>query len=374
MSPFAWGGSEELWSRSALELKRCGHRVATSVKEWPQPAESIQKLSAAGVAIRYRKPLDLSLPSRLWRKLQGFSPSGEVTDKISRWLVALQPDLVCLSLANSQDGLEYVRVCRDSGIPYVVIIHGVYDSHWATDAVANEMAQLFSTARRCFFVSQSNRILCEEQIGTTLPNSEVVRNPFNVSHDVALPWPETSPCWRVASVGRLEPHTKGQDILLKVLATDKWKNRNITVSFYGSGEHFGGVVRKLASRYAPVRVEFPGHVENVEEIWRTNHALVMPSRCEGMPLALVEAMCCARIGIVTNVGGHAELVKNGINGFLAAAPTVELFDEALEEAWGCRQDWKDMGAEARRTIETLFPANPATVFARRLETLVKSPA
>ena len=373
MTPVAWGGSEELWSGSALELVRGGQQVGACVKEWPQPAETIQKLAEVGVTIRYRKPLCLSLSSRLWRKIRGVSPYGEVASEVCHWFDSFHPDLVCLSLANSQDGLDYVRICRDSGIPYVVIVHGVYDSLWATDVMASEMADLFSGARRCFFVSESNRILCEDQIGTTLPNAEIVRNPFNVSYDVALPWPETSEAWRIASVGRLEPHTKGQDILLKVLAADKWKNRSITVSFYGSGEHFGGVVHKLASRYAPGRVEFPGHVGNVEEIWRANHALVMPSRCEGMPLALVEAMCCSRIGIVTNVGGHAELVKNGTNGFLAAAPTVELFDAALEEAWARRQEWQSMGIEARRTIESIFPTNPAADFARRLEALAKSP-
>ena len=56
-------------------------------------------------------------------------------------------------------------------------------------------------------------------------------------------------------------------------------------------------------------------------IWAEHHALVLPSRFEGMPLVVVEAMLCGRPCIVTDVGGNAELIRDGINGFLAKAPT-----------------------------------------------------
>jgi len=372
MSPVVWGGSEELWSLSALNLARAGHRVGACVKCWPQPATRLLELDSAEVAVYQRKPVDNSLSHRLWRKTRGISSAQESAGRIAKWLRSLSPDMVCLSLANSQDGLDYVRLCRDLVIPYVLVVHGVYDSLWAEDALAEEMARLYCAARRCFFVSQSNRELCEDQIGTVLSNAEIVRNPFNVPYSATPTWPDPDPYWRLASVGRLEPHTKGQDILLRVLAADKWKQRKLKVAFYGGGEHFGGVVRKLAERQTHGRVEFHGHVADVEEIWRNNHGLVMPSRCEGMPLALVEAMLCSRMAIATDIAGHAEIVRHGVNGFLAAAPSVPLVDAALEEAWNKRQQWQAMGVKARTAVETLFPPDPAAVFANRLEVLSKT--
>ena len=41
-----------------------------------------------------------------------------------------------------------------------------------------------------------------------------------------------------------------------------------------------------------------------------NHLLVLPSRAEGTPIALVEAMICARPAVVTDVGGNVEWLED----------------------------------------------------------------
>lgn len=56
-------------------------------------------------------------------------------------------------------------------------------------------------------------------------------------------------------------------------------------------------------------VAFLGHVENVEDVWAKHNALLLPSRFEGMPLVVVEAMLCGRPCIATDVGGNSELIQ-----------------------------------------------------------------
>jgi glycosyltransferase involved in cell wall biosynthesis len=73
----------------------------------------------------------------------------------------------------------------------------------------------------------------------------------------------------------------------------------------------------------------------------------MPSRSEGTPLALVEAMICGRPSVVTDVGGNLEWVEEPRNGFIAEAPTVRSFGKALERAWMARDRWPSLGAAAR---------------------------
>ena len=69
-----------------------------------------------------------------------------------------------------------------------------------------------------------------------------------------------------------------------------------------------------ASGPASIRVVFPewdafhGHVSDVRGIWYDNHLLVLPSRCEGTPISLVEAMIWGHPAVVTGVGGNAEWV------------------------------------------------------------------
>ena len=162
--------------------------------------------------------------------------------------------------------------------------------------------------------------------------------------------------------------------MFRVLAGERWRRRNLRVACYGSGDQFGQCVHRLAERYAPGMIEFKGVVSNIEQVWRENHALAMPSRCEGLPLALVEAMLCSRCALVTDVAGHTELVKDGINGFVAKAPTVGLLDEALERAWNARNEWRSLGLRARETVTAVIPKDPATVFAKTLEDLSSGPA
>ena len=66
-------------------------------------------------------------------------------------------------------------------------------------------------------------------------------------------------------------------------------------------------------------VHFRGHVNDIRAIWEQNHLLVLPSRYEGLPLALVEAMWCGRPAVVTDVGGNAELCVGKRNGICRAS-------------------------------------------------------
>jgi glycosyltransferase involved in cell wall biosynthesis len=91
-----------------------------------------------------------------------------------------------------------------------------------------------------------------------------------------------------------------------------------------------------------------------------------------MPLALVEAMLSGRVPIVTNVGGNAEVVDDGTTAYVAAAPTEDALDNAMERAWSERHRWREVGAAAAARIRTLIPREPERCFARRLANLVSS--
>jgi glycosyltransferase involved in cell wall biosynthesis len=117
-------------------------------------------------------------------------------------------------------------------------------------------------------------------------------------------------------------------------------------------------------------VIFAGHVSSVEQIWASNHVLVMPSRFEGLPLAVIEAMLCGRPVIATDVAGHAEVIEDGVTGFLADAPTVSSMANALERFWARRAEAKKIGAAAAESIRNLVPANPARIFSDKLKELL----
>ena len=195
-----------------------------------------------------------------------------------------------------------------------------------------------------------------------LANAEVVRNPFLVPWGKPAPWPDEARGLRLACVGRLFPREKGQDIVLRVLARERWRERPVSLTFFGSGPHLEGL-KATADYLGLANVTFAGFATDVAAIWRDHHALLLPSHCEGLPLALVEAMLSGRVAIVTDVAGHGEIVEDGVTGFLAAAPTADHVDEALERAWQRRSEWREIGVAAAERARSLVPPRPERVLA-----------
>jgi glycosyltransferase involved in cell wall biosynthesis len=77
---------------------------------------------------------------------------------------------------------------------------------------------------------------------------------------------------------------------------------------------------------------------------------------------------------VTDVAGNTELLEDGISGFVAAAPTVQHLDDAMERAWEQRARWQEMGLAGRAVAQANFPQDPAAVFAQSLVELARSSA
>jgi len=358
--PDPWGGSEELWSGAAQVLSANGHRLSIFKTSLDQTHPRIQQLKSLSCTVRNLRRLPA--PQPLITRSHLLSLAVHLTVR--------RPDLVLISQGDNYDGLHFGYLCRKLRIPYALVSHKAADHFWPPDKSRRYRREVFAGAVRCFFVSEHNRRLTEEQNGMTLTNAEVVRNPYLVPADGPLPWPgREMECLRLACVARLYLLDKGQDILLRVLAGEKWKGRKLHVSFYGSGVN-GEALADLAARLGLRNVSFEGQTEDVLGIWKNHHMLVLPSRAEGMPLALVEAMMCGRPCVVTKVGGNAEVVQDGVTGFLAA-PEEDSIDAALEEAWVRRRELREMGERAALRIRELVPANPAEDFADTLLDLTR---
>ena len=150
-------------------------------------------------------------------------------------------------------------------------------------------------------------------MGKKLDNAVVLFNPIKVARK-KIPYPSTSNGYKLACIGRYFFMDKGQDILLRILSREQWRNRPLSVSFYGFGKD-KEALKDLAVFLQLKNVEFMEFKVDVEKIWEEHHALILPSRGEGMPLVLLEAMSAGRTAIVTDVGGNTEVLEDGITGF-----------------------------------------------------------
>ena len=358
MAGYSWGGSEELWSRAALRLREDSHEVAASVEFWPHLSSHVTELAERGIHLWVRSGVPPRLPVRVWRRMMRRG------SKDQEWLRRQNPDLVIISQGGSSDGLPWMKFCLKAGLPFIAIVQSNSEYWWLGDLGA-ELTEAYRAARKVFCVCRHNLELLERQMGEPLPNGVVVWNPYNVSRNHPPAWPPKSDLWKMACVARLEPAAKGQDLLFDVLARPQWRNRPAEVNLYGAGpsEHS---LTQLVQRLRLNNVHFRGHISDVKAIWEENQILLLPSRLEGLPLALVEAMFCGRPAVVTDVGGNAELCVDGETGFVAAAPAVSALEQTLERAWNHRHDWLRMGIAARMRAERLIPNDPIGDFCREV--------
>lgn len=362
-----WGGSEELWSRTALHMARAGHLVEVFKPRFQPDDAPIRKLREAGV-----RTTDLTGPHAIPRKVRVL---GSAIWKFSRaqmeWQLARafkrrRPRLVVISQGINSDGWYMGIVCRRLGIPYVFISQKASDLYWPFDSHRREVVDAYRDARSALFVSDHNRRLTEEQIGLSLPRAAIVRNPFNASLETApYDWPDGKGGIRLACVARLDVREKGQDLLLRVLARQKWRERPVTIDFYGQGHNECGL-RAMAAYLDLRSAVFAGHVEDPGAIWADHHALVLASRCEGLPLSMFEAMLHARPVIVTDVGGNREAVREGQTGFLAGAATEDAIDDAMERAWAARETWEDLGRNGLELARLMIPEDPVESLSKLL--------
>jgi glycosyltransferase involved in cell wall biosynthesis len=359
-----WGGSEWLWHSAALLLREAGCAVAVSVPRWDPVPDPVAELRNAGCAVRLR-PRREGMRRQILRRLSRIGGSADPGRVDADWLRHTKPDLVVISQGYPLEGIGWMRECVRRGIRYTTIVQAAGELWWPEDELLEDMQSAYRNAEAVFFVSDANRRVVEWQCGAKMENAEPISNPWHRSVGGDVPWPEDDGTLRIACVGRLDPRAKGQDLVLRMLALPAWQGRALTVRFHGSGPCRESL-KAMSAMLGATNASFAGESSDITTLWAAHHALLLPSRYEGAPLVIHEAMLCARPVITTDVAGNTDLLADGINGFVIPAPTLPLLAQTMERAWQRRDAWREMGRRARETALTSLPPRPAADLAKRL--------
>ena len=190
-------------------------------------------------------------------------------------------------------------------------------------------------------------LICADEI-PVIPNGVDVSQ-FTVSNrDWIFP--------HILSVGRVV-YQKGFDLAMRALS--QLKDLEWTWTIAGDGPQMA-TLKAMAEEYGVNdRIHFAGWLssEQLKEQYSAANVFLFPSRHEGMPNAVLEAMASGLPVIATRIAGNEELVVDGETGRLVPTEDVELLQESLRPLLADAQMREQMGRAARQRVESSFSWN-----------------
>ena len=154
-------------------------------------------------------------------------------------------------------------------------------------------------------------------------------------------------------VARLE-HEKGVDNLLRALEILSSRAVSCTCTIVGSGRLERELRETCARTGLASTVKFNGFAEDVRPFLETSDIFVLPSRNEGLPYALLEAMASGLPCVATDVGGISDAISHGMNGMVVPPESPEALADAISELLNDPDKRSKMGELARATVASNF--------------------
>jgi glycosyltransferase involved in cell wall biosynthesis len=159
----------------------------------------------------------------------------------------------------------------------------------------------------------------------------------------------------VICVARLA-YSKGVDVLLEAWGymmgmSSEWRiPLKPKLRLVGDGELRPQLERIVAQLNIQDNVEFLGLRSDVVDLLQQSWGFVLPSRSEGMPNALLEAMACGLPCIATRVSGSEDVIADGFNGILVESEQPVQMAHALRCLIEDTELVQRLGQEGRATV------------------------
>jgi glycosyltransferase involved in cell wall biosynthesis len=292
---------------------------------------------AAFIGATARKPVVISSQSSGQTARQPMKPDAEVAlmadtltdtsflkvDRSKAWIGAGDIDNLLQNVAGSRAILKFLKG-------------------------SNAFYQVLSTSSRSYLISWGFR------------PERIVYIPGSVDVEKFRPAPErrSGPIqWKrdIICVARLE-YSKGIDVLLhawkRLMCTSKEWRTQLKPRLLLVGE---GALKPQLERIAfelsiQDSVEFLGLRTDIVDLLQQSWGFVLPSRGEGMPNALLEAMACGLPCIATRVSGSEDIIADGINGLLVDPERPADLAHALRRLIEDTELAQRLGKEGRSTV------------------------
>ena len=174
----------------------------------------------------------------------------------------------------------------------------------------------------------------------------LLRNELNIEDEVTM----------VGIIGRIVP-VKNHKMFLAVIKRLSSNLSNKTKTKYlivGDGEERNALEHRTRNLGLNGDVIFCGWREDLANVYSDLDIVALTSMNEGTPVSLIEALAAGRSVVATDVGGVADVVEDGVNGYLVPSGDVEGFSKRLAELIEDSQKRRRFGFKGREMVRGRF--------------------
>jgi glycosyltransferase involved in cell wall biosynthesis len=163
----------------------------------------------------------------------------------------------------------------------------------------------------------------------------------------------------VAGVGRLNPQ-KNFALFLDIAEQLAPRFPDLHFLLAGDGPEEQMLREKASALGIANRVTFSGYVADTRLVYLAADVLLMPSRYEGLPMTLLEAMAMGLPVVASKLDGIAEVIGDGAEGFLVPSDDAALFVERTAALIADAELSSRISKNARAKIEASFSVERMT--------------
>lgn len=305
----------------AVEARRRGHGILMLglVRGRPRPTPFGEAMAAAGI------------PIRLLRERFPFDPG--VVVQFGRIMEDYRPDIY---QSHGYKGSLLGLVARRRAIPWQAVFHGFTWENWrvrlyhALDARWMRQADEVVVVARSFAVALARKGVAESRL-RWIPNAISEASLRATASGVHLRqlWFDQAPGEIIAGmIGRFSPE-KAPEHFLRAFAGAARRVPGLRAVLVGDGPQLKACRRLARELPGGERVVFAGFRSDTASVYEALDLLVIPSRSEGLPTVLLEAMLLGVPVLSTRVGAVPDVVRDGESVLLVPVDDAAALEEAL---------------------------------------------
>jgi len=153
---------------------------------------------------------------------------------------------------------------------------------------------------------------------------------------------------------------KGITFLLKAMPTILQSHPDTTLLIAGDGDLKSALQQEAADLGISANVVFCGPRKDIPQLLKLLDIYVLPSKWEGLPMVILEAMAAGCPVVATNVGGNATAVIDGVTGRLVAPENPAALIQALMPLLDSEALRAQYATQARKLFDEKFTADAMT--------------